>query len=262
MPDRVEHGDVRDVAVDRVVERVTRDLVRGLEHPGDAHTRRPQRQGWQERPAELRGEIHRLEPARELVAVGVVPLADDQARGGRREELHVFDERRARVVDERAHHAEPVFAVDERDVDALGATVFFDDMFTTAPVRVADQRPLHRVPGRRREAAEMHLLPVDEKQLDVSQPGSFCELGDQARHLIRLHLVRRLQESPNRSLDRGDLIAHASPIGSNGVTLPTRRSRASISPYTHTDPSYPRLHRSRCSAPTTFHRPPGVSCNR
>ena len=121
VPHRVEHRDVRDVAVDGVVERVTRDLVRRLEHAGDAHTWRPERERRQQRPPELGREVHRLEPARELVAVRVVPLADDEPRSDRCEELHVFDQRDARVVDDRAQHTEAVLAVDEWDVDPLGA---------------------------------------------------------------------------------------------------------------------------------------------
>ena len=66
----------------------------------------------------------------------------------------------------------------------------------------------------------MHLLPVDEEELDVTASRPTPRVGHEPRHLIGLHVVREFQQAPNRSLDRGDLVAAASSIRSNDPRYP------------------------------------------
>ncbi len=94
--DSVEHHEPEDAAVVRVVERVTPDVVRRLQHSADRDALGPEGRWREQLPLQFRGQRHAVPASRPLVGVGVLPACDRLRRDGARERRRARSARRRR----------------------------------------------------------------------------------------------------------------------------------------------------------------------
>jgi hypothetical protein len=202
----VEERHVGDVAVDRVVERISGDLVGGFEDGGDHHVRRGEGERRQQRPAHLRRQRDRVRPTRHHRRVPVARLRHDQLTDQRPEQRPPPDDRRADVVEGRPQHADPLGRVEDRHPQArsVGGSLLHGRL---GPERLSGRRvvdprrtppfvvvAIHRVQPPLGEIGEQDGR-VPTLEMPARRPYGRAEVA-------RLHPRGDRQEAHERSLQR------------------------------------------------------------
>ena len=204
--DGVEDADVRDVPVERVVEGVAADVVRGREQAADDDALGAEGEGRQQAVLHLGGQRHRLPAAHPLVVVGVGAVADEQLGEqvrelGQRGPLLV-GQRRGAVVEDDLEHAQALQAVEQRHPQAVpGVAVGLEGLDrpeAASGERAVDRQPLGEDAGRAAEPAEGALVVVDEPQ-DGRRGAEVLRAQDGERvDLVRGHQVGAAQDGVER----------------------------------------------------------------
>jgi hypothetical protein len=120
---RVEDRERQHLAVQRVVEAVAADLVRRLEQAGDGRAAGGEREGRQQGPLHLGGEVQIGAATLQVVAVGVGGGRHDEQRGEQAELLGELAALLVQVVDRQCEDAEPLGALGHGHPQQHGAVV-------------------------------------------------------------------------------------------------------------------------------------------
>ncbi len=189
MADGVDDGDVCGVAIDRVVERVARDVVGRFEEPGDADVGTEEGERWDRRPTDLGGQRQLLGPAgvHDVIAVGRLRLEE---LGGEFGQLHSpRADQISRVAHAGTHDPEPARAVQDREPEpgVPVALVDLDDAALPEAAPCVGGVDVERRRFERGQRPEDELALVDHEDGDVLQPDHRRLLRHRHRDFVRSH---------------------------------------------------------------------------
>jgi hypothetical protein len=198
VPDGVEQGDVHDVAVRRVVERVPAHVVAGLQDRRDQGTVRGEGQRGQLVPDDLGGELHRQPAPGPLHRVAVEPPARDQLRDQRGDHPEVAAPpvvRRAVQVD--LEHAQAFGAVQQRQPETGGLAGRLGGAERDPGQGVVD---LARLPVTRGalQRPQRQLLVVDQQHGHADGIEQRRDLGQRERQVLGPAAIAQVEQSPYR----------------------------------------------------------------
>jgi len=209
--DRVEHGHVRDVAVERVVEDVTADLVRRGEQSADDDPVRAEGQRGQGGVLHLCGQRHGCTAPGPLVHIGVGPV-DDQQLGDQVAQVdqrlpQLDPQRLAFGGDDDLEHSNPLDGDEHRQPQATGVPRLAL-LSLQRPESAARERPVDRQLGARAglvagQGGQAPLLVIDQVQHDLGGAQLARRRRGEVGQLVGGHQVRAGQQHPECSGEGG-----------------------------------------------------------